>query len=110
MTPQWKDAVRAALAANRTARRFPKTQRELAAAMGAIRGTEPPDQSGISKMFLAESSALVDDICEVLGLDPPMVEHRVDPEVVRLVRELNDQQQRDVIRFIDDFILRRNSS
>ncbi len=112
MTAAWKQSVRDALAANKVAKKFPINQSQLSRALGLLRGTEPPDRTAITHMFAGRSSGLVDDICQVLGIPPPMVPHAEpdsEPEVVEMVRRLPHEAQQDVSDFIRRFVLPRLS-
>lgn len=68
MTPEWKDQVRAALAARGVSEQW------LANEVARVRGVRKVPRATINKLLLHQSaSTLVPDICVVLGLPPPMV-------------------------------------
>lgn len=107
MTDRWKQRVRDVLAANNGSDppKFPKNQSQLVKAIGALHGTRPPDRTAITKLWKADASSLVDDICTVLGIEPPMMEISPEPEVVTMVRNLPEDKQHDVLDFINRFLL-----
>lgn len=110
MTDPWKQRVKDALAANKRSGTYPRNQSDLVKAIGELRGTLPPDRTAITKMWKAESSALVDDICAVLKIDPPLVEAQPGTETVDMVRRLPESDQRDVADFVRKYILTRKKT
>lgn len=86
MTDAWKLSVRQALAKNATEDRAPRDQSELAEAIRV-------HKTAITKMFKAQSSALVDPICSVLRIDPPMIENRDADELSTMIGKLDDSQR-----------------
>ena len=99
MTEDWKVRVKSRLAENKATNAFPVDQSELATAIGV-------HKTAITKMFQAQSSALVEDVCRVLSIDPPLVAAAPDEPVIALVRGLSDEQKVDVLDFIRRHILR----
>lgn len=103
MTDDWKSAVRRRLGENQAASPpvYPRDQTELAIAIGV-------HKTAITKMFKAHASKLVEPVCRVLRLDPPMQEATPDPTAVALVRRLSPDQQDEVEEFVRRYILRSN--
>jgi fructose-bisphosphate aldolase class 1 len=96
-TPAWKRKLDDALAARKAKGDTPGNYSQLGARIGRHR-------TAIRKMMLADSSKLVDAICEVLPeIGRPMEEPTaptVEPEVVEIVKRLNTEQQSDVLAYI----------
>jgi hypothetical protein len=97
MTDVWKQAVREALTRNKAEGRSPANQADLATVIGVHR-------TAITKMFGADSSALVDPICETLGLGPPMTPSGPSDELTVEISKLNAKDRAKVLKFIREFL------
>lgn len=99
LTPAWKARVLQALKANERAGRSPDSPAALARAIGA-------DKSGLNKMLVGDqpSYKYAKQICEVLGIDEPMVPNPAIVEddewdrAVAAARALPLEQQRKFLR------------
>jgi hypothetical protein len=82
MTPEWKEQVRVALRSRGVSEQW------LASEIARRRGVKKVPRATINKLLLHQaSSALVPDICLILGLPPPMVAtpQAPDEETQRLI-------------------------
>lgn len=96
MTPEWKDQVRAALQTRG------QSEQWLASEIARHRGIKTMKRDTINKLLRRqEASALVPDICLILGLQPPMIAtpHVPDEETQRLI-SLAVQASPDVRRAV----------
>jgi hypothetical protein len=83
MTPEWKDQVRAVL------RERGLSEQWLADEVARRRGIKAMKRDTINKLLRRQMvSALVPDICDILGVPPPMTATPVAPdeETQRLIR------------------------
>jgi len=92
MTADWKQAVRTALQNNKLSGHGPADQTQLARAIGV-------HKTAITKMFEADSSALVIPICKALGLRMPMEPVDPDDELGQALSGLEPAQQNTVLEF-----------
>lgn len=97
MTPEWKESVRAKL------RERDVSEQWLADRIAERRGMARMRRDTVNKLLNRQTaSALVPDICAILGLDPPMTATpKVTDEETRLALELlrdaSPEQRRAVI-------------
>lgn len=88
MTKDWKVLVHKRLVENGNAGNEPSTVGNLAAKIGA-------DKAGLLRTLDPEgtqtSSSYVDEICEMLDIDPPMIEYQAPDD--ELERELDKLRQ-----------------
>jgi hypothetical protein len=94
MTPAWKQRVRDRLKENKAKGIYPRNQVELAEAVGAS------DKSGITKMFKADGSVFVPDVCRVLNLPMPMQEYQEDDELDELTKSFNKEDRERALQIL----------
>ncbi|MGN6108810.1 MAG: hypothetical protein ACTHU0_27135 [Kofleriaceae bacterium] len=62
-------------------------------------------KTSITKMFASGASALVDQICTVLKIPPPMQETKDNDELEAEIRKLDPKDRAKVLRFIREFVI-----
>lgn len=93
MTPAWKDLVR------KTLRDRGMEQQELAEAIGS-------SKSAITKMWAAQTSKLVEDICRVLEIPLPLSEvGQDDDELDSELRKLDDEKRLKLLKLLRSGLL-----
>lgn len=85
MTARWKQQVRDRLAENSENDIYPRNQSELADAIGV-------HKTAITTMFRAQASKLVNEICRILKIGPPMAE-RVGDDLDDFIQKLSDEKR-----------------
>lgn len=106
VTPEWRARVDAVLRENASKNVSPRDRSELAREI-RVHKTAMSALFGTAKKKPAQSSALVEPISKLLGIQPPTRPVNPDDELDDEISELTPKERADVLTFIRNFVRRR---